>query len=75
MSENTYWLITERFDGLFDLSRHWAEDDEQELVSYHHNAITLKQATAIADQDPAEYGYSIQWYVQDEEFVLADGDR
>ena len=69
MSENTYWLITERADGLFDLSRSWAEADiaNPEIPSYRRNALSLKQATKIADQDPAEYGYWIQWYIPDEE--------
>ena len=61
MSENTYWKITEREDGLFDLTRHWADDDNPELVGYKKEVLTLKEATAIADADPAEYGYRIKW--------------
>ena len=64
MSENTFWQITERIDGLFDLSRRWADDDveEPELKTYRQEGLSLREATKIADGDRAEYGCQIIWY-------------
>ena len=66
MSKNTYWTITERADGLFNIAKFWADDSNSELSDrpalYRRDSLTLKEATAIADADPAEYGYRITWH-------------
>ena len=60
MSDNTYWLITGQADGSFDLSRH-NEDTGDEFKSFRRECLSLREATEIADADPAEYGYRITW--------------
>lgn len=76
MSENTYWLISERADGLFDLSRRWADDDVEasELKTYRLEGLTLRKATEIADADRAEYGYQIIWHDKESSMICRCGE-
>jgi hypothetical protein len=66
MSENTVFLITEREDGLFDVSRHDLEDGMPELKSYRREGLTLREATDYCDSEQAEYGYQIMWLEEEE---------
>jgi hypothetical protein len=71
MSENTVFLITERGDGLFTVSRHDLDAMLSELDSYRRDGLTLRQATDYCDSEHAEYGYQIMW--REEEEAPTDG--
>ena len=68
MSSNDVCVIVERGDGRFNIYNRDAdadadgaydEKDEGYLIGF---ARDIKTATAIAESEPTEYGYRIEWF-------------
>ena len=59
MSANDIYRIEEREDGSFDLYHSDSENypSDKPLVK----GLSLKEATRVCDENPAEYGYYIAW--------------
>ena len=69
MSDNTYVNIREQKDGTFVLTRYDCDlvyDGIDGDPDYNGRevgtAATIQEATAVADQECAEYGYRVVWY-------------
>ena len=60
MSENTVIYLTEVAPGLWDVTRHWMDDDRPELTTYRRSSLTFDQARDYAySLSPAEYGVQL----------------
>ena len=60
MSENTVIYLTEVTPGLWNVSRHWADDEEPEVGFDRRSGLTLDEARDYAESlSPAEYGIQL----------------
>ena len=60
MSENTVIYLTEVAPGLWDVTRHWMDDDMPELITYRRSSLSFDAARTYAESlSPAEYGVQL----------------
>ena len=60
MSENTVIYLTEVAPGLWDVTRHWMDDDMPELIPYRRSSLSFDAARTYAySLSPAEYGVQL----------------
>ena len=60
MSENTVIYLIEQFDGTWDVTRCWMEDDQPELKGYRRTGLTFDEARTYAESlNAAEYGIQL----------------
>ena len=60
MSENTVIYLTEVAPGLWNVTRHWMEDDVPELITYRRSSLSFDAARTYAESlSPAEYGIQL----------------
>ena len=68
MSENTVIYLTEVAPGLWDVTRHWMDDDigrtssteAPELITYRRSSLSFDAARTYAESlSPAEYGVQL----------------